>query len=103
MDTQAIGDGAAWIWNLAVDHFYDSLPLVDWYHGTQHISLAAQHCYGEDGPAKERWYNEQKLRLFQGHANQIASLLRERAEGKLGEPRPLSCKKPVTSNITSTA
>ncbi|HVN55696.1 MAG TPA: hypothetical protein VMT46_15285, partial [Anaerolineaceae bacterium] len=31
-DTQALGDGAVWIWNLAREHFYDSEQIVDWYH-----------------------------------------------------------------------
>ena len=30
-------DGAAWIWNLAQDHFPDSLHIVDWYHARQHL------------------------------------------------------------------
>lgn len=85
VDTQAIGDGAAWIWNLVMDYFYSSHPLVDWYHGTQHLALAAQHIYGEDSLAKQRWWNQQKLRLFQGDAHQIARLLRQRAMSKSGE------------------
>jgi len=36
-DTEVLGDGAPWIWNLADDHFYASLRVVDWYHATEHL------------------------------------------------------------------
>ena len=31
-DTQTIGDGAAWIWNLTNLHFYDSHQTLDYHH-----------------------------------------------------------------------
>ena len=30
-ETKVLGDGATYIWNLADEHFYYSLRVVDWY------------------------------------------------------------------------
>lgn len=75
IDTQVIGDGAPWIWNLALDHFYDSHQVVDWYHATEHLSEAAHLLKGEGTPAAKQWYTRHKTLLFQGHAASIAQEL----------------------------
>ena len=78
-ETQVMGDGAKWIWNLATHHFYDSRQSVDWYHSTDHLHTAAQLYHPDDPTAKQCWYNQAETSLFQGHADQIASDLRKRA------------------------
>ena len=84
-ETQVVGDGAVWIWNLVGEHFFDSHQVVDWYHATQHLAQAAQLLYGEEtSPAKQRWLNEQKEHLFQGQAEGIAQHLREEADQRSG-------------------
>jgi hypothetical protein len=79
-DTQVIGDGAVWIWNLTTEHFYDSHQTVDWYHGTEHLAKAAEYLYGTKLLARRRWLNEQKQTLFQGHADKIVTILRNQAD-----------------------
>jgi hypothetical protein len=80
-DTQAIGDGAVWVWNLVGQHFYDSRQRVDWYHATEHLQATAQLCYPDNPTAATRWYNGAETDLFQGHAAQIAADLSGRAKG----------------------
>ena len=84
-DTQAIGDGAPWIWNLVNLHFYDSLQTIDYYHATEHLSKAADLLYPAAQAAAHRWLNRTKTLLFQGHADQIASTL---AQAALGHTQP---------------
>jgi hypothetical protein len=36
-----VGDGAAWIWNLAARDYPDAAHIVDWYHAKQHLCGAA--------------------------------------------------------------
>ena len=79
-DTQVIGDGAAWIWTLAEQHFFDSRQTVDWYHATQHLHAAAQFFYPDDPTRAQRWYQQTQTTLFQGHAEKIAQALRQRAQ-----------------------
>lgn len=85
-DTQVVADGAAWIWNLAAEHFYDSQQVVDWYHAVEHLSKAAEHLYGmADSPAKQHWMNAHKEALFQGQAEGIANELRQQAQRETNE------------------
>lgn len=79
-DTQVLGDGAVWIWNLAREHFYDSEQIVDWYHAKQHLVQAGQLIHGEGTPQLQRWLTDQETRLFQGHAIEIAQLLGREAD-----------------------
>ena len=74
-DTEAIGDGAPWIWNLADDYFYGSRRIVDWYHAKEHLAAAARLIKGEETPAAKHWYNAQAAILFQGHAARVAQSL----------------------------
>jgi len=75
-DTQSIGDGARWIWNLTEQHFYDSQQTVDWYHAIDHLYDAAQLYQPDNETAAQRWYNSAETLLFQGHADQIATKLK---------------------------
>ena len=76
-ETEVIGDGAAWIWNLAGEHFYDSEQVVDWYHGMEHLAHAAALAHGEGSAAAQRWLKKQEMVLYQGDAAKIAQTLRE--------------------------
>lgn len=81
-DSEVIGDGALWIWNLAGEHFYTSLQVVDWYHGVEHLARAAGLVHGEGTPGARRWLKKQETVLYQGDAAQIAQSLTEIAQGK---------------------
>lgn len=84
VDTQVVGDGATWIWNLVGDYFYDAHQIVDWYHATQHLALAAQLTFGEGNPEAVRWHKGYETPLFQGHADQIALSIQDLAEQNPG-------------------
>jgi hypothetical protein len=81
-DTVVIGDGANWIWNLASEHFYDSVQVVDWYHAKHHLAQAAALLHGEGTPRAHAWLKEQETCLFEGQADQIADHLTDQAKAK---------------------
>jgi hypothetical protein len=83
VETEALGDGAAWIWNLVDSYCYDSYQVVDWFHAKEHLARAAQLAYGEGTPAHKRWLKEQGTLLFQGQAEEVA-----REISHLAEERP---------------
>ena len=89
-DTEILGDGAHWIWNLAIDHFYDSRQVVDWYHGTEHLAEAARLLKGENELAEKLWYNSRKTTLFEGHATQIAHELETAAQNRPSDAQDLT-------------
>jgi len=45
-----LGDGAAWIWHLAAEHFGERTEIVDFYHAAQHAWELAQALHGRDSP-----------------------------------------------------
>jgi hypothetical protein len=49
-----LGDGAAWIWKLADDHWTDRVEVVDFYHASEHLSAVAQAAFGAT-PAATAW------------------------------------------------
>lgn len=79
-DTEAIGDGAPWIWNLTLEHFYDSRQVVDWYHAAEHLAGVARLLKDEGGLAEKRWYNARETTLFEGQAARIAQELEAAAQ-----------------------
>jgi hypothetical protein len=74
-DTQTIGDGAQWIWNIADEYFFLSVRTVDWFHATQYLHTAARLLFPNKPAAATRWYNQAETHLFQGHAEKIANAL----------------------------
>lgn len=82
VDTQAVGDGAAWIWNLVGDYFYDAHQVVDWYHATEHLALAAHLAFGEGTPEANRWFKQHETPLYQGYADRIAQTITDLAQEK---------------------
>lgn len=79
-ETQVVGDGAVWIWNLADEYLAPQHKTVDWYHATQHLHAAAQLIHPEHQNSTTRWYNAAETLLYQGHAQQIASMITQRAQ-----------------------
>lgn len=81
-DTVVLGDGAPWIWNLAGEHFYDSVQIVDWYHAKEHLSQAANLKHGEGTPEAKHWLKEQETILFEGHAERVADCINHHTKAK---------------------
>jgi Uncharacterised protein family (UPF0236) len=79
-ETQTIGDGAHWIWNLADEHFPLSLRTVDWYHGSEYLHNAANLLFPNANSAMTRWLNRAKTMLFQGQAEAIATAIADKIE-----------------------
>jgi len=82
IDTEVVGDGAPWIWNLAAEHFYDSRQVVDWYHATEHLAAVAKLLHGEGSATAKQWYKAAKTTLYQGHAGRIVLELSQAAENQ---------------------
>lgn len=50
-----LGDGAAWIWNLAVEHFGERTEIVDFYHASEHLWAVANGVYGQGSAEATAW------------------------------------------------
>jgi len=79
-ETLIIGDGATWIWNLANEHFYNSLQLVDWFHATEHLSNASKVIFGEDTPIGKHWFEHWKTKLYLGRIDHLVRSMNNQAK-----------------------
>ena len=73
-----IGDGAAWIWNLADEHFPGATEIVDFMHAKTHLYDVAKHALGEDNrDAVETWVNTTETSLYNGETSQVVARIRD--------------------------
>jgi hypothetical protein len=45
-----MGDGAAWVWELARINFPDAICILDFYHAAEHLGALADAIYGAHSP-----------------------------------------------------
>ena len=71
-----LGDGAAWIWNNAGQHFPGAVQIVDIYHARQHLWELARALHPNQERKQKRRILRQQARLDQGRIeNLVRSLL----------------------------
>ena len=66
-----IGDGAPWIWNIADEHFYGAIQIVDLYHARQHYWDAAKIVFGCDKKKLRQWTKKRRKELNQGKVEKV--------------------------------
>jgi hypothetical protein len=67
-----LGDGAAWIWALAAEHFPHAIQIVDWFHASERVWALGRALYGAEEPETTTWVEQQLGRLAQGQAATLA-------------------------------
>ena len=81
-----IGDGAAWIWNLAGDRFPEAVQRLDLYHLREHLHELSRQLHPDEQQA-ERWRKQMKRKLDKGQAAKVVASLEEAVEAYAGERR----------------
>jgi hypothetical protein len=71
-----LGDGAAWIWNLADDLFPGAIQIVDLFHAKQHLSDVATAIYGAGTDLAHQWARLRHDELDAGHLRALCQALR---------------------------
>ncbi len=59
-----LGDGAAWIWAAAAEHFPNATQVLDIFHASQHLAIAAIALHGEETTAAAEWLDDSRRRLL---------------------------------------
>ena len=73
-ETQVVlGDGAAWIWEIADEHFPEAIQILDLYHAREHLWTVGHALYPGDEKQRNRWMDRRLEQLNQGN---IASMLK---------------------------
>jgi hypothetical protein len=71
-----VGDGAPWIWNLADEHFFDAIQIIDLYHARQHLTELAKSVYGQATTKANDWAAARSQQLDEGNIEAVLSALR---------------------------
>jgi len=64
--TVVIGDGAAWIWNIADELFPEAIQIVDRFHVKEHLSLVAKTLYRAESKQAKLWAKRRHEELDAG-------------------------------------
>ena len=83
-----LGDGAAWIWNLADEHFPGALQVVDLFHAKEHLHDVATAIYGPSNSLGRRWAERRATELVTGA---FPALLRALARPARAHPAAQQC------------
>jgi hypothetical protein len=71
-----LGDGAAWVWELARVNFPMALFILDFFHAAEHLELLAEALFGEKtDAAKTQW--EQWAKTLKEQPDGLEIVLRE--------------------------
>ena len=71
-----LGDGAAWIWNLAHEYFPGAIEIVDLYHAREHLWELAAKLYPSDEKRRCGWARRLVDKLNAGRIEPLVAALR---------------------------
>jgi hypothetical protein len=71
-----LGDGAAWIWNLATRHFPEATQIVDLYHAREHVHDLARLLEFMLCDHKQTWLDQRLTNLDSGDIPAICTAAR---------------------------
>jgi hypothetical protein len=76
--TAALGDGAAWIWNLVAELFPGTTQIVDRFHAKQHLSELSKALYGLTSPRAAQWAKRRHEELDSGKFRALLAAIRRK-------------------------
>ncbi|GAB93040.1 hypothetical protein GORHZ_202_00290, partial [Gordonia rhizosphera NBRC 16068] len=68
-----LGDGAAWIWNLATARWPHATPIVDLYHAREHLHALADLLTDTLGPDHDQWLQARLADLDTGDIEHLVT------------------------------
>lgn len=71
-----IGDGAAWIWNIVQDNFWNAIQIVDIYHAREHYWNCARIVFGSNSQRQRPWAQERQKELDSGNVEAVIKALK---------------------------
>ena len=93
-----IGDGAAWIWELARTHFPLAILILDFYHMMEYLHELSQLLYGKDTPWAGRMKDQWKEQMEQDEVQAVIDAMKKRAE-QLGEASTTDTRQKIQEKI----
>lgn len=75
--TVYLGDGAAWVWEVARINFPQAICILDFYHAGEHLSMLADALYGADPPRVQSQAEIWRAMLLEDRLPEVLSQARE--------------------------
>ena len=66
-----LGDGAAWVWELARVNFPTAVCILDYYHACEHLTLLSEALYGEGSTLAKKRFREWRKALLKDKVDSI--------------------------------
>ena len=79
-----LGDGAAWVWEIARTCFPQAEQILDYYHASEHVSHLAKAVFSDAGTA-QNWALRWKSLLYDSELDSLLEDLRQIPEFSLSE------------------
>jgi hypothetical protein len=74
-----IGDAAPWIWNIAEEHFYGAIQIIDLYHARQHYWNVARAVFGSHQKRLKQWTERRRKELDEGKVEDVIKAIQRLA------------------------
>lgn len=71
-----VGDGAAWIWGIAEEHFPGAIQIVDLYHVREHLADLGKIVYGIGSIQSKQWAAARREQLDSGDVDGVIRAMR---------------------------
>lgn len=72
-----IGDGATWIWNIADEHFYGAIQIIDLYHAREHYWYVAKAAFITDKAKRISWTEKRRKELDRGDVEHVIDAIKK--------------------------
>jgi hypothetical protein len=76
-----IGDGAAWIDTIAIEHFGCHQRIIDYYHVSERLEQCAKAAEAADDAKRQRVAERLKSNLYEGKVGLVIRWIQGKAEG----------------------
>jgi hypothetical protein len=77
-----LGDGAAWVWEVARTCFPSATQILDYYHASQHVVALAKAVHADEGPA-QNWALRWQDLLYESQLDDVLTEARRAAGSSL--------------------
>ena len=79
-----IGDGAAWLWNIASECFPNAIQILDQFHAKEHVHEVAKAVFGAGTDLAQQWARQRCQEMDQGQINTlIAAIVKQSTRSEL--------------------
>ena len=75
-----IGDGAAWLWNIATECFPHAIQILDQFHAKEHVHAVANALFGTSTDLARQWARQRCEDIDNGRINTLIAAIAQHAD-----------------------